>query len=108
MFALKLTLNHQVELVDIVSSKAILEAIKTRAIAKWGEKRWLGNLVREYVQLAQADDPNATYETRRSQIYRVFKIWSCNLDTAIILAAAVECRLQMECKVLVEEFKRVL
>ncbi|WP_143780201.1 hypothetical protein [Leptolyngbya sp. 'hensonii'] len=64
------------------------------------------NLAREYVRLTQElGDTEATYESRRRQIYRVFEVHSCNLDTAIVLAAAVGCRFQMACtEVTIEEF----
>jgi hypothetical protein len=84
--------------VDITTSKAILETIKGRAIAQWGEKKWLAALAQEYVKIVQTQgDAEATYENRRRQIYRVFEAYSCTLDTAIALTAAVGCRFQMTC-----------
>lgn len=85
---------------------SILERIKQRAIAKWSEEKWLANLVREYVKIAQAQgDDKATPINRRPQIERAFKVGSCTLDTAINLAAAVGCRFQMACTTVeVEEF----
>jgi len=83
--------------VDVTTANAILEKIQARAKTKWGEK-WLPNLVREYVKIAQLQgDEKATTVNRRPQIERVFKVGSCNLDTAIALAAAVGCRFQMVC-----------
>jgi hypothetical protein len=95
--------------VEISTAAAILERIKQRAIAKWGEEKWKANLVREYVKFAKLQDPqkhkDATSVNRRPQIERAFEVGSCTLDTAIILAAAVGCRFQMACtEVTVEEF----
>jgi hypothetical protein len=87
-----------VEIVKLLSCKDYLEEIKHRAIAKWGERYWLPTLAREYVKVAQEQgDLEATYEGRRSQIHRAFKMWSCHPDTLLILAAAVGCKIQMVC-----------
>jgi hypothetical protein len=87
-----------VELVKLPTCKDYLEEIKRRAIAQWGERYWLPTLAREYVKIAQAHgDLEATYEGRRSQIHRAFKMWSCHPDTLLILAAAVGCKIQMVC-----------
>lgn len=88
------------------TAQDILERIKTRAIARWGEKKWIARLVEEYVKLAIAQgDEKATPINRRPQIERVFKVGSCTLDTAIVLAAAVGCRFQMTCvEVTIEQF----
>jgi hypothetical protein len=84
--------------VELTTSSAILERIKSRAIAQFGEDKWIAGLVREYVKLAQANgDEKATTINRRPQIERAFKVGSCTLDTAIALAAAVGCRFQMTC-----------
>lgn len=87
-----------VDAVEIVNAGAILEAIQRRAIAQWGEDKWLVNLVREYVKIANTTgDTKATPVNRRPQIERAFKVGGCTLDTAIALAAAVGCRFQMAC-----------
>jgi len=84
---------------EITTCKAILERIKARAIAKFGEK-WLLNLVREYVSLSIVNgDEKATVINRRNQIERVFNVGSCNADTLIMLVAAVGCRFQMVCTI---------
>jgi len=86
------------------SSGDVLEAIKRRAIARWGEEKWLLNLVREYVRLEGGDVKPVQ---RRSQIVRAFETGSCTLETAMLLAAAVGCKFQMRCETLsveVEEF----
>lgn len=90
----------------LVTAATILERIKQRAIGRWGEEKWLANLVREYVKIAQSQgDDKATAINRRPQIERAFKVGSCTLDTAITLAAAVGCRFQMACTTVeVEEF----
>jgi hypothetical protein len=106
MNALKLARINWAEAVDIPTSKTVLEAIERRAVGKWGEKKWRAELARETVKVLQSQgDADATYETRRSQLYRVFETYSCTLDTAIALAAAVGCRFQMACvQIEVEEF----
>lgn len=80
------------------SPSAVLEAIKTRAIARWGDDDWLLEIVREYVRLANAQgDDKATVNNRKSQTQRAFEVGSCRLDTAILLAQAVGCQFQMVC-----------
>lgn len=92
-------LVNLVESLETTTCKAILERIKARAIAKFGEK-WLLNLVREYVEIAQQNgDGKATVINRRNQIERAFNVGSCTADTLIQLAAAVGCRFQMICTV---------
>ena len=88
------------------NGQAILNRIKQRAIAQWGEDKWVVNLVREYVKLATAQgDEKATVINRRPQIQRTFEVGSCTLDTAILLAAAVGCRFQMSCTTVeIEQF----
>lgn len=77
---------------------AVLNTIKARAIARWGEADWLLEIVREYVRLAQQQgDGKATVNNRKSQIQRAFEVNSCRLDTAMLLAAAVGCQFQMVC-----------
>lgn len=90
---------------ELTTGKEILEAIQRRAIARWGEK-WIAEIVKAYVKIAIANgDVGATVVKRRPQIERAFKSGSCTLDTAIALAAAVDCRFQMACtRVEVEEF----
>lgn len=90
----------------LTSGNVILERIKSRAIAQWGQEKWIANLVNEYVKIAQANgDDKATAVNRRPQLERAFKVGSCTLDTAIMLAAAVGCRFQMACiDVKIEEF----
>jgi hypothetical protein len=86
------------DFMETTSANAILEAIKARAVAKWGEKKWIAELVREYVEISKANgDQVATTINRRPQVERAFKVGSCTLDTAIALAAAVGCRFQMAC-----------
>lgn len=106
MNALKLARSNWSESVEIATSKTILEAVERRAIAKWGEKKWRAELARKTVEIMQAQgDEEATFEGRRSQLYRVFEAYSCTLETAIALVAAVGCRFQMSCTTVeVEEF----
>jgi hypothetical protein len=103
---LGLALLSKTAAMDITTSKAILEAVQRRAVQRWGEANWRAELARATVEiLRQTTDPEATYENRRRQLYRVFEVWSCTLETAIALVAAVGCKFQMSCtKVEVEEF----
>lgn len=58
----------------------------------------MGNLVKETVQIMQADgDEAATIDSRRSQIYRIFREYSCNGETLFVLAEAVGCKIQFAC-----------
>lgn len=83
--------------VETGSPSAVLEAIKARAIARWGDD-WLLEIVREYVRLANAQgDTKATVNNRKSQMQRAFEVGSCRLDTAMLLAEAVGCQFQLVC-----------
>ena len=87
------------------SPSAVLESIKARAIARWGDD-WLLEIVREYVRLANSKgDTKATVNNRKSQMQRAFEVGRCRLETAMLLAEAVGCRFQMVCtEVQVTEF----
>jgi hypothetical protein len=79
----------------------ILNSIKARAIAKWGEDRWLANITREYVKITQEGDVS----TRKAQIKRAFVNGGCNLSTAIALAKTVGCNMQLaHIQVEIEDF----
>ncbi|NJL20087.1 MAG: hypothetical protein HC895_03435 [Leptolyngbyaceae cyanobacterium SM1_3_5] len=80
------------------ASADVLDAIKQRAIAKWGEEKWMLNLVREYVRL---EGEGAKPVQRRSQIARAFETGSCTLETAMLLANAIGCKFQLNC---IDEF----
>ncbi len=91
------TFSVQAQIVEITTSKAILDRIQHQAEKQWGDK-WMANLVKEYVKIAREQgDEKATPVSRRTQIERAFERGSCNLDTAIMLAAALGCRFQMVC-----------
>lgn len=82
---------------EIVSAGDILEAIQSRAAARWGGK-WLAELVKAYVKIAVVNgDEKATAVNRRPQLERAFEVGSCTLTTAIWLAAAVDCQVQLNC-----------
>ncbi|NJO74187.1 MAG: hypothetical protein HC833_10790 [Leptolyngbyaceae cyanobacterium RM1_406_9] len=103
---LGLALLDRAAVMDTVTSKTILEAVQRRAVQRWGDANWRAELARATVEiLRQTTDPEATYENRRRQLYRVFEVWSCTLETAIALVAAVGCKFQMSCtKIEIEEF----
>lgn len=105
ILALQSTLLRWMTPVDAATGKQILDAIQQRAKNRWKQK-WMVELVKAYVKIAIANgDENATPVNRRSQLERAFKSGSCNLDTAIALAAAVDCRFQLACtQVEIEEF----
>lgn len=84
-------------------SAAILNAIKDRAISRWGAEDWLKEIVREYVRIekeqAEPEDiEKITPVNRRSQILRAFESGNCRLDTAMLLAESVGCQFQLVCK----------
>jgi hypothetical protein len=84
--------------VEITTAEIILDKIKQQAIAQFSEEKWIAGLVREYVKLAKLNgDDNATAINRRPQIERAFREGSCTLSTAILLAAAVNCKFQLSC-----------
>jgi len=84
--------------VERLTAQAVLEKVKTLAIAKWGYDDWILELVRVYAKL-----DGTTPVKRRSQIVRAFEVGGCNLDTAILLLEAVGCRLKIE-RTVVEDF----
>ncbi len=90
---------------ETATGKDILDAIQRHATERWGQK-WMAELVKAYVKIAIANgDETATPVNRRPQLERAFKVGTCTLDTAILLAAAVGCRFQLHCtKVEVENF----
>jgi len=97
------TFSLQPRIVEATTSRIILDRIKDRAIAKWGDK-WVANLAREYASIAkERGDEKATTVNRRPQLERAFESGSCTLETAIVLAAATGCKFQMAC-LEVEEF----
>ncbi|NJP12691.1 MAG: hypothetical protein HC866_27180 [Leptolyngbyaceae cyanobacterium RU_5_1] len=82
----------------VTRTKDLLDVVRKRAIAHWGEKNWRAELARATVTvLQQMGDTDATYETRRRQLYRVFETESCTTDTLLALVEAVGCRLQLVC-----------
>jgi hypothetical protein len=87
------------ERLEITTCKAILERIKKRAIAKYGDK-WLAGLTNDYVRLAKSQgDEKASPGSRRSQLERIFERESCSADSLIMLVASVGCKFQMVCTI---------
>jgi hypothetical protein len=83
--------------VESKSPSTVLEVIKARAIARWGDD-WLLEIVREYVRLANSQgDAKATVNSRKSQLQRAFEVGSCRLETAMLLAEAIGCQFQLVC-----------
>lgn len=81
-----------------ILTERFIEAIKTQAIEKWGEKRWVLELTRAYCEICQEyGDTTATVDTRRRSIARIFEVKGCNLETAIALARCVGCNFQLAC-----------
>jgi hypothetical protein len=81
---------------EITTCKAILDRIKARAIDRWGEKKWLAEMVKKYCQMAKTQgDETATPVNRRPQIERAFERGTCTADTLILLAATVNGRFQL-------------
>lgn len=95
---LQSTQLHRVVELELTTTRAILELIQQRAIARWGDEKWLLELVREYCKITG----EGTVRTRKSQIERAFEAGSCTVDTAIALAAAVGCRFQMACTEIID------
>jgi hypothetical protein len=74
-----------------LTSKAVLDKVKALAIDRWGEDRWISELVRVYAKL-----DGTTPVKRRSQIARAFDVGGCTLETAILLLESVGCKLVIE------------
>jgi hypothetical protein len=90
-----MTISMQQEM-TVTTSRAILDKIQERAIAKWGDRKWLPELVKKYVEIAiENGDEAATAINRRPQVERAFKVGSCTADTLILIAAAVGGRFQI-------------
>lgn len=93
----------QLPMPEPLTSRVILNKIKERAIAKWGDK-WMAKLATEYATIARSrGDEKATAVTRRAQLERAFDTGGCNLETAIMLTEAIGCRFQMA-YIEIEEF----
>lgn len=88
-----------IERMAIPTCKDYLDIIERRAIDIWSEKYWRAEIARKYAEVARENgDSDATYETRRRQIYRVFDEGKCTPETLFMLAACVDCEFQMACK----------
>lgn len=84
---------------ELPTCESILERIKERAIAKFGEK-WLAGLTKAYIPIAiKNGDETATVARRRPQIEQIFERKSCKVDSLILLAASVGCKFQMICTI---------
>lgn len=89
---------------EVSDSSDVLKTIRDVAQERWGDK-WLPEIVKAYVTIAQSKgDEKATPVSRRPQLERAFERGSCNLDTALMLAASVECNFQLTCKTVVGTF----
>ena len=87
----------QPRFLTVTETKDLLDVIQRRATLQWGEN-WRAELARSTVEiLKQKGDTDATYDTRRRQLYRVFETHSCTADTLVALVEAVGCRLQLVC-----------
>jgi hypothetical protein len=78
-------------------TKRLIETIQQRAINRWGKRKWLTEITKAYCQIYQAQGEVITPPSRRRQIYRVFEVQSCTLETAIALATCVGCKVQLQC-----------
>ena len=83
--------------VTVTETKDLLDVVRSRAIARWGERHWQSELARATVEIFQRTDPTATYTGRRRQLYRVFEEYSCTSSTLLALIEAAGCRLQLVC-----------
>jgi hypothetical protein len=107
MIKLELTQFWDATTMAVITAKDCLLLIQERAIKKWGEEKWLGELTRTYAELAKAEgDADASYVNRRSQIRRTFGVWGCNADTLLLLMACVGCRVQMVCEEVISVEKK--
>lgn len=70
------------------NTATILDQIKAKAIALWGDK-WMTELTKMYVVIAKANgDDTATPVKRRPQIQRAFQNNGCHSETLLILIQA--------------------
>jgi hypothetical protein len=94
--AMMILMQQETVFMAVTTSRAILDKIKEKAIAKWGEKRWVAELVKKYVEIAiENGDESATAVNRRPQVERAFNVGSCSADTLILIVAAVGGRFQL-------------
>jgi hypothetical protein len=88
----------------MTKTAAYLNEIKRRSEEIWGDK-WQPQLIKRYVELLQqSGDTEATYERKRTQMYKVFQQQACTLENLILLAEAVGCSFEMSCTK-VEKFR---
>jgi hypothetical protein len=74
----------------------ILDAIKAKAIALWGDDRWLADLTRKYNELFHEDgDTTAAFRRKRPHLGRLFDGGNPGLDTVLKLAQCVELKVTM-------------
>jgi hypothetical protein len=85
MIKLELTQFWDATTMAVITAKDCLLLIQERAIKKWGEEKWLGELTRTYAE---------------------FGVWGCNADTLLLLMACVGCRVQMVCEEVISVEKK--
>jgi len=80
----------------IMNCAELIDLVKGRAEERWGDN-WLASLVREYVAIAKRDwgDESATVARRRPQLERLFERRNCQVDTLLILLAAVDLKVKL-------------
>jgi hypothetical protein len=76
----------------------LIQAVRTEAVRRWGEDRWVLNLTKEYLKVLHTNgDTEATVTNRRRSVERALTEETCNLENLIGLAYCVGCRIQMTC-----------
>jgi hypothetical protein len=74
----------------------ILDAIQAKAIALWGDDRWLTDLTRKYNELHHEDgDTVEAYRRKRPTLGRLFDGGNPGLETVIKLAQCVELKVSI-------------
>jgi hypothetical protein len=77
----------------VMTDTAIIEAIKAKAIALWGD-RWLTEITRKWNELYHPDgDTTEAYRNKRPQLGRTFDAGTATLATVVKLAQCVDLEL---------------
>jgi hypothetical protein len=76
----------------------LIQAIHAEAVSRWGEKKWVVNLTKEYCKILHANgESEATVPNMRRSVQRALVEETCNLENLIVLAHCVGCRVQLVC-----------
>ena len=78
------------------ATEEILNAVKAKAIALWGEERWLVDLTRRCNELfEESGDSIQAFRLRRAHIGRIFKNQNCTIPWLYKLVTSVNAKIHI-------------